>query len=118
MAAEVDRHHRVVRLSASDAQGNLHDERNRIGQQREPEVHTHPQAVSQGGVGVAVGVPGIHEASQRWTMPIAGWKEALNYLAIMFEDRLPQSSRKRLAKPVPPQLTQKKLQARLAARPN
>ncbi len=31
----------------------------------------------------------IHEASKRWTMPIKGWKEALNHFAIVFEDRLP-----------------------------
>jgi putative transposase len=31
----------------------------------------------------------IAEASRRWTMPIAGWKAALNHFAIMFEGRLP-----------------------------
>ena len=31
----------------------------------------------------------IHEASKRWTMPIVGWKAALNHFAIVFEDRLP-----------------------------
>ncbi len=31
----------------------------------------------------------IHEASRRWTMPIVGWKAALNHFAILFEDRLP-----------------------------
>jgi len=30
----------------------------------------------------------IHEASKRWTMPIKGWKAALNHFAIMFEDRV------------------------------
>jgi putative transposase len=35
----------------------------------------------------------IHEASQKWTMPIVGWKAALNHFAIMFEDRLPQQSK-------------------------
>jgi putative transposase len=35
----------------------------------------------------------IHEASQRWTMPIVGWKAALNHFAIVFEDRLPTSSK-------------------------
>jgi putative transposase len=35
----------------------------------------------------------IHEASQKWTMPIVGWKAALNHFAIVFEDRLPPSSR-------------------------
>ncbi len=35
----------------------------------------------------------IHEASQRWTMPIVGWKAALNHFAIVFEDRLPPNSR-------------------------
>jgi putative transposase len=32
----------------------------------------------------------IHEASKRWTLPIKGWKAALNHFAIVFEDRLPQ----------------------------
>jgi putative transposase len=31
----------------------------------------------------------IHEASKRWTLPIKGWKAALNHFAIVFEDRLP-----------------------------
>jgi transposase-like protein len=31
----------------------------------------------------------IHEASKKWTMPIKGWKAALNYFAIVFEGRLP-----------------------------
>jgi putative transposase len=30
----------------------------------------------------------IHEASKRWTMPIQGWKAALNHFAIVFEDRV------------------------------
>jgi putative transposase len=34
----------------------------------------------------------IHEASKRWTMPIVGWKAALNHFAIMFEDRLPPNA--------------------------
>lgn len=34
----------------------------------------------------------IHEASKHWTMPIRGWKAALNHFAILFEDRLPQSA--------------------------
>ena len=35
----------------------------------------------------------IHEASKRWTMPIKGWKAALNQFAILFEGRLPQSGK-------------------------
>ena len=35
----------------------------------------------------------IHEASKRWTMPIKGWKAALNHFAIVCEDRLPPSLR-------------------------
>jgi putative transposase len=35
----------------------------------------------------------IHEASKRWTMPIRGWKAALNHFAIMYEDRLPPSAK-------------------------
>jgi putative transposase len=35
----------------------------------------------------------IPEASQKWTMPIVGWKAALNHFAIVFEDRLPQGSK-------------------------
>jgi putative transposase len=36
----------------------------------------------------------IREASQRWTMPVRHWKEALNHFAIMFEDRLPELASK------------------------
>ena len=31
----------------------------------------------------------IREASKKWTMPIVGWKAALNHFAILFEGRLP-----------------------------
>jgi putative transposase len=37
----------------------------------------------------------IHEASKHWTMPIRGWKAALNHFAIMFEDRLPGRGEKK-----------------------
>ena len=36
----------------------------------------------------------IHEASKRWTMPIVGWKAALNHFAIVFEDRMPGGVKK------------------------
>jgi putative transposase len=39
----------------------------------------------------------IHEASKRWTLPIRGWKAALNHFAIAFEDRLPSSTQNRVA---------------------
>jgi transposase-like protein len=35
----------------------------------------------------------IHEASKRWTMPIRGWKAALNHFAIVFENRLPSTGK-------------------------
>lgn len=35
----------------------------------------------------------IHEASQRWTMPIRAWKAALNHFAIVFENRLPSTGK-------------------------
>jgi transposase-like protein len=31
----------------------------------------------------------IGEASRRWTMPVKGWKQALNHFAILFEGRVP-----------------------------
>lgn len=31
----------------------------------------------------------IREASKKWTMPIVGWKQALNHFAILFEGRMP-----------------------------
>jgi putative transposase len=34
----------------------------------------------------------IHEASQMWTMPIVGWKAALNHFAIVFEGRIPANA--------------------------
>ena len=36
----------------------------------------------------------IREASRKWTMPIRHWKQALNHFAILFEDRLPQTTSK------------------------
>lgn len=39
----------------------------------------------------------IHEASKRWTMPIKGWKAALNHFAIVFENRLPSTENNRVA---------------------
>ena len=33
----------------------------------------------------------IHEAAKKWTMPIQGWKAALNHFAIVFEGRIPQN---------------------------
>jgi putative transposase len=41
----------------------------------------------------------IHEASKRWTLPIRGWKAALNHFAILFEDRLPGRSKKDATSP-------------------
>jgi transposase-like protein len=35
----------------------------------------------------------IREASRKWTMPIHHWKQALNYFAILFEDRMPKLDR-------------------------
>jgi putative transposase len=32
----------------------------------------------------------IHEASKKWTRPIHHWKQALNYFAIMYEERMPK----------------------------
>ena len=31
----------------------------------------------------------IHEASNKWTMSIHRWKQAVNHFAILYEDRLP-----------------------------
>ena len=31
----------------------------------------------------------ISEAAKKWTMPITGWKQALNHFAILFEGRMP-----------------------------
>jgi hypothetical protein len=48
----------AVRVPAGDPQGDLHDERDRVGQQRDPQVHPQPQAVPQRGVRVKTGVHG------------------------------------------------------------
>jgi len=34
----------------------------------------------------------IHEASQKWTMPIRHWKQALNHFAILYEGRMPEQT--------------------------
>jgi transposase-like protein len=36
----------------------------------------------------------IHEASKKWTMPIVGWKGALNLFAILFAERMPGAGKK------------------------
>jgi transposase-like protein len=36
----------------------------------------------------------ISEASRKWTMPIVGWKQALNHFAILFEGRMPSKTAK------------------------
>ena len=58
VACEVDGHHHAVRVPAADPQGDLHDQRDRVCQQRDSEVHPQPQAVPECGVGVEVGVHG------------------------------------------------------------
>lgn len=35
----------------------------------------------------------ISEAAKKWTMPIVGWKQALNHFAILFEGRMPSNSK-------------------------
>ena len=35
----------------------------------------------------------IREASRKWTMPIHHWKQAVNYFAILFEERMPKLDR-------------------------
>lgn len=58
MAAEVDGHYRDVRVPCADPQSDLHDERDRVGEQRDLQVDAQPQAVPECGVRVEVGVPG------------------------------------------------------------
>ena len=58
VAAEVERHHHAVRVPAADPQGDLHDERDRVGEQRDSQVHAEPEAIPERGVGVEAGVPG------------------------------------------------------------
>ena len=36
----------------------------------------------------------IREASERWTMPVRHWKQALNHFAILFEGRMPELNSK------------------------
>ena len=36
----------------------------------------------------------IHEASRKGTMPIVGWKAALNHFAILFAERMPGAAKK------------------------
>ena len=51
VADEVDRHHCDFRFSAADPQGDLHDQRHRIGEQRDSQVYAEPQDLSQRGIG-------------------------------------------------------------------
>ena len=47
VACQVDRHHHALRFSARDPPSDLHHQRDRIGQQRDPQVHAEPQDLSQ-----------------------------------------------------------------------
>lgn len=39
---------------------------------------------------LAFGGHGLRNISKRWTLPIRGWKAALNRFTIQFEERIPQ----------------------------
>ena len=109
VACEVDRHHHAVRLSAGDPQGDLHDQRDRIGQQRDSQVHPEPEDLPQRGVGLEDHVHGDSRGvATKWTMPIRHWKEALNHFAILFEGRLPELDQQIT---YPARLTQNSVQA-------
>ena len=58
VAGQVDRHRHAVRLPAGDSQGDLHDQRHRIRQQRDPQVHPQPQDIPERGVGAEARVHG------------------------------------------------------------
>ena len=51
VARQVAGHHHAVRLPAADPSGDLHHQRDRIGQQRHSQVHPQPQDLSQRRVG-------------------------------------------------------------------
>ena len=70
VACEVDRHHHAVRVPAADPQSDLHDQRDRIGQQRDSQVHAQPQAYPNAESALKLIYMAIHEASKKWTMPI------------------------------------------------
>ena len=56
MSCQAGRHHHAVRLSPGDPpgdlQGDLHHQRDRIGQQRDSQVHPQPENLPYGGVGL------------------------------------------------------------------
>jgi len=58
VACEVGRDHPAVRAPPSDPRGDLHGQRDRERQRRDPEVHTRPQAVPECRRRVEAGVPG------------------------------------------------------------
>ena len=58
VAVEVGGHRHAVRLSAGDPQGDLHDQRDRVDQQRDSQVHAEPQDLPQRGVGLEADLHG------------------------------------------------------------
>ncbi len=52
VAVEMDRHHHAVRFSRPDPQGDLDDQCDRVGEQRDPKVHPQPEDLSERGVGI------------------------------------------------------------------
>ena len=113
------RHHRAVRLPAGDPQGDLHDQRDRVGQQRDPEVHAEPQAVPERGVGVEAGVPGDPRGVEEVDDADRGLEGGLEPLR--HRVRGPPAARRQelSSKPVPTQLTQNNFTGpRRAIKPN
>lgn len=78
-----------VRVPGRDPQGHGHDNAiesvSRVALKFTRNRKPSPKAASAlTGVFLA-----IHAASKTWTMPIVGWKAALNHFAIAFEGRIP-----------------------------
>jgi len=52
VAREVDGHHHAVRLPGAGPQGDLDHQRDRVGEQRDPKVHSKQEDLSERGVGL------------------------------------------------------------------
>jgi hypothetical protein len=80
----------VLRLPAGDPQGDLHDQRDRVGQLHLAQTDQARDAFPSDEALIKLLHLALRNIGKKWTMPIRDWKAALNQSTIRFEDRLAQ----------------------------
>ena len=77
-----------LQISCGNTECHLHDERDRIAEQRYPQVKNRRIFPNDESALKLVWMT-IAQAAKKWTMPIPNWQAALNFFYVQFGDRLP-----------------------------